>query len=235
MTSYAKIKMDKKLYNQRKKQGLCVRCGKPMDRVGANCTECCRKNTESARRSREYYTKIGICPKCKKERIYLNERICPECVEKERVAISKYVKNTPERHSESNKKTTEKVRSKRKAAGLCVRCGKRKPDSGKTSCGICLAKNRENQRRWRERNGKINMDERKERLEKGLCWFCGEPVKEGYRTCEECYQRCVKMPHARMQVKQGSEQNSSDYCFKKGGRDGRIKSNMEVQEVWKRV
>lgn len=37
---------------------------------------------------------------------------------------------------------------KRKAAGVCVRCGKREPIDGKTKCEECTEEQREHWRKW---------------------------------------------------------------------------------------
>ena len=65
---------------------------------------------------------------------------------------------------------------KRKAAGLCVLCGKRKSVSGKTVCEVCRQKARE---RWRE--------DYQFYKNKGICVRCCKKKAEPERVlCREC-------------------------------------------------
>ena len=41
----------------------------------------------------------------------------------------------------------------------------------------------------RARNG---VSDRSERIDKGICYFCNNPVKTGYKVCEKHYQMNVK-------------------------------------------
>jgi NMD protein affecting ribosome stability and mRNA decay len=70
-------------------------------------------------------------------------------------------------------------RKKLLAQGLCSRCGKVAPETGKTLCQSCKEK---------EYKYKKPYDERKTLLRKqaGLCLHCGEPAKEGKASCAAC-------------------------------------------------
>lgn len=88
--------------------------------------------------------------------------------------------------------TTEKQRERmrregkaryqaRKAAGLCVRCGKRPPANGKVRCWECLTKDAR-AHRDPEAIPKILFD--------GVtrCRTCGKPeLESGKKICPECY------------------------------------------------
>ena len=73
---------------------------------------------------------------------------------------------------EENQKRIEK--------GLCTRCGKRNADSGYKTCGICRAKDGEKRR---IRNYKS--EKRSDRTKRGLCYFCDNPVEEGFKVCKK--------------------------------------------------
>ena len=68
--------------------------------------------------------------------------------------------------------------------GICTRCRKRKADNGFKTCGICRAKIRQYKRN--QSKYKIPLSER---YLHGLCYFCDNPVKSGYKVCEEHYQK----------------------------------------------
>lgn len=46
------ISPQKKLYNYRRENGLCPKCGKPLDRKGFYCEECRKKQTTYSRETR---------------------------------------------------------------------------------------------------------------------------------------------------------------------------------------
>ena len=83
----------------------------------------------------------------------------------------------------------------RKAAGLCVRCGKAPPREGRTSCEACGRKTaaREHER-WKSmtpekhKARKAQMAQRRDALrEAGICTVCGKrPARLDHDTCEEC-------------------------------------------------
>ena len=87
--------------------------------------------------------------------------------------------------------------------GICTRCRKRNADSGYKTCSICRC--RETIKK-RERNWKKS---RSERVDKGLCYFCDNKIKPGYKVCEKHYQsnvensRSEKAKAAREKLKEG--------------------------------
>lgn len=68
-----------RLLEKRKTNGLCVRCGKPLEREGVHCVSCRKKINESTRKLRIWYQENGICPRCGKNSIMGDEKVCPEC------------------------------------------------------------------------------------------------------------------------------------------------------------
>ena len=69
--------------------------------------------------------------------------------------------------------------------GICTTCRKRKADGGYRTCGICREKQRERKRIKYQEKVKIPRDER---VKSGLCYFCNNPQKNGYKVCEKHYQ-----------------------------------------------
>ena len=63
----------------------------------------------------------------------------------------------------------------RHAAGLCIRCGKRPPVQGETTCGPC-----------REARQAAERKQYTERRAAGLCTRCGGPAFDGLSRCGPC-------------------------------------------------
>lgn len=183
----------RKRYQKNAENGICTACGKnPAETGKKKCRECLDKINKNASENKAYYISIGICPICKKNMIFKNEKSCPEC--KAAMAerqVKKYRSNI-ENGRKTAMKSYFKCREERLKAGLCVKCGKRVPETGKKNCNYCLGKQKKYNRTEREKKGITPIAEHRSQPEQGKCWFCGEPVKEGYRVCEKCYQRCVK-------------------------------------------
>src|SRR5699024_12845118 len=64
--------------------------------------------------------------------------------------------------------------------------GKRKATEGYTTCAMCREKDNASRR---ARNG---VSDRSERIDKGICYFCNNPVKTGYKVCEKHYQMNIE-------------------------------------------
>ena len=177
-------KYQKALVERRKSNGLCINCGSPLDRAGLRCKKCCEKRNKWTREHREWYLSHKICPRCGKNDLMGDETICPECRAKgTNNTLKKRNRDTYNSYHNEWAKSTYK---KRKEAGVCTRCGKRKAPEGYFKCSVCRAKDNE-RRRIRE-----GTSEQSERIEKGLCYFCGNPVKKGYKVCEKHYQMNIE-------------------------------------------
>lgn len=82
---------------------------------------------------------------------------------------------------------TQRVYHRRKAAGLCVRCGKAPPWGGASTCGPCT-------RKYRKLAASADPDGEKRRArrrslwqrrrEQGLCVECGKPAIDGQARCQ---------------------------------------------------
>ena len=168
----------------RKSKGLCVRCGNPMDREGACCTKCREKINKVTQDRRNWYLEHRICPRCGRNDLMGDETICPEC--RVRDTNNTLAKRNRSEYNLYHNEWSKSTYQKRKEHGICVRCGKRKATEGMTTCALCRSKNNETRR---IRNGTSN---RSERTENGICYFCDNPVKEGYKVCEKHYQMNVE-------------------------------------------
>ena len=177
----------KRLLEKRKTNGLCIDCGNVLDRDGVRCVKCNEKNNKESKEDRKWYRENGICPRCRKNIILGTENVCPECSayayeitmnSRERLGKEHYNKV----HKEWSKRTHHEMIQK----GICTRCRKRKADYGYKTCGICREKGRKYKR------VKYGKPDRSERYKQGLCYFCDNPIKDGYKVCEKHYKMNVE-------------------------------------------
>lgn len=174
----------KRLYDRRKENGLCIDCGKPLDRDGVRCISCRGKKSENERRSKQFYKEVGICPICRKVPIGSSESSCPECRANESIQCNNRRNKSEEarkRYNQEHKEWAKLTYKQDEEKGICPRCRKRKSDYGYLTCGICREKSRNRQR------AKAST-KKKTWIENGLCCFCGGKVKDGYKVCEKHYQ-----------------------------------------------
>ena len=173
-------------YRMRKDNGLCPRCGNPLDRKGYYCSACLEKKRKYCRENKEFYRENGICTECGKVLVPKSERICPEC--RAKITASRKPMSDEQRQR-NNKKFSEYEKNlyrERKEQGICTRCGKRKAIHGKAKCGICLEKDAEMHRK--KYFDRPNIKEY--RKQNHLCYFCGKPIAVGRTICEDCEKRC---------------------------------------------
>lgn len=139
------------------------------------------------REDRAFFASIGLCPRCGKNRLYGDERNCLECAEKQYSYNVKYRQEHPEEVKQSINRCHRSEYQKRKESGLCVRCGKRESLYNDLRCGICKEKMVLRRQERRMRDGKLT---RTERLEQGLCYFCGGETVSGLKVCEKHRKIC---------------------------------------------
>lgn len=182
---------------KRKMNNLCIDCGKPLDRDGVRCMDCNDKHNLNKTKDRIFYQSIGICPRCRVEKIYGDEKVCIECKHKltQEVLATRNKENYNKNHAEWSRKTHKLMVEQ----GICYRCRKRKADLGYKTCGICRAKLKDKRR---IENYKPS---RKERYKQGLCFFCDNPIKQGYKVCDKHYQDCVDKSHMQKAVQARQE------------------------------
>ena len=176
-----------RVYNRHKNNGECPRCGKTLDREGHYCSKCLEKVREYHRENRRFYAEHHLCTECGKVKVPGNERVCPECRDKNEHWRKPLTEEQKIRYSYKFKKRQNSLYQQRSEQGICTRCGKRKAMPGKKKCGICLAKDAEMHRR-------IYMDRpnvKEYRKENHLCFFCGNPIDmDSGLICKRCYERC---------------------------------------------
>ena len=173
-----------RLIRRRRENNLCLNCAKPLDRKGSRCIACNEELNKENREKRKWYKEHRICPRCFKNDLFGDENVCLECgayayevalKSKERLGREHCNKI----HAEWQKRTHKEMIAK----GICTRCRRRNADPGFKTCSIC--RTRDNEKR-RLRNRK---EDRSERVNRGLCFFCDSPVKEGYKVCGYHYER----------------------------------------------
>lgn len=141
------------------------------------------------REERAFYVSLGLCPRCGKNKLFGDEKNCPECSAKAQECKERYEIEHSEKVKENTNAYHRSVYRQRKEAGLCVRCGKRNPLYNDLRCGICKEKMDLRRQERRVRNGKLTC---KERLEQGLCYFCGAKTVPGLKVCEKHRQVCAE-------------------------------------------
>ena len=129
-------------YRKRRENGLCPRCGKPMDRNGYLCSKCLEKDREYRRENRKFCRENKICPVCQKEKLFGDEKQCASC----RAYNYDYHRKNPVSkekrriYNATFRERQNKLYQKRVANGICTRCGKFKAALGKKKCALCLEK-----------------------------------------------------------------------------------------------
>lgn len=123
---------------------------------------------------------MGRCIYCRKNKADEGYRSCLQC----RMDI----REKGDTHSEESKQKHKEWLKRRKdllyAFGVCVDCGKRDAKEGGHRCLRCIFKANERQTKRRREAGILPRDSY---TKDGICYFCGEPVVPGKKTCEKHY------------------------------------------------
>lgn len=181
-------------FKQRVANGLCGACGKPNDRTDkTTCLACSQKRSKDIVEERKFYIANGVCPRCHKNSLVGSEKVCIECkahatnlVEAKRHSSQENIDN----YNDYMANYQRQMYAQRKEQGICTRCGKRKiTDKRYVTCEMCRHKLSDNRRI------KANKETGNDRVAKGLCYWCGEPQKDGYKICEKHYQMNVEKAH----------------------------------------
>lgn len=177
-------------------KGRCGQCGKLNDRKNRKtCSACAKKDIEYQTQAKRFALSIGICPKCKKNKLFGDERSCPECKAVDASCKSKAREEHREEFNEYMRNYHKIQYQKRKEQGVCTRCGKRNAVNG-TRCEYCKGKAKQNN------TGAFNGEKR---VSAGLCYWCGKPQKPGYKICEKHYQMNVEKARSK-KAKEAREQ-----------------------------
>ena len=134
----------------------------------------------------------GVCPRCGKVPPAPGRRVCEPCGERERDSEgaryaearakgAPYGGRCPESRRRMARERARKQRRERIEAGLCLRCGIRKPLEGASVCEPCRETRREAEQALYEK-----------RRSSGLCGRCGGEVTAGASTCASCAVRDVR-------------------------------------------
>lgn len=180
----------KSLYKRRVSQGLCGKCGKPLDRNGSVCISCNEKHKKYTNESRKWFKEHGICPTCGKNELFGDENNCPECRAKKAEWMQKAREKNGDKISTQHNISQNKRYHELIDAGICPNCKKRTASNGMRMCGICHAKLLEQRR---IRNGYYIRRPKTDRNVLGICTFCDNQLKPGYRVCEFHYEKMVEM------------------------------------------
>lgn len=202
-------------YKNRRNNGLCPRCGKKLDRKGHYCSECLKKVSQYNRENKKFYRDNGICPVCRKEKVFGDEKQCISCRQKAYERRKPLTDEQKERYGSHFRKQQNSLYRERAENGICTRCGKRTAEKGKKKCRICLDKDAEIHRKLLYKRNKI----REYREENNLCYYCGQKVESlNGRLCHSCRERCVQ---AGLKSGGGNEywKNDNKIAFENGRKD----------------
>ena len=197
--------------------GLCPRCGKtePLPERTL-CTRCAEKRNRASRARDARLRAAGICVPCGRAPAAPERTAFGDCLEKRRAADrARYAagKAAGKPYGGADpvvKRRAGRARSKRRQkerieAGLCIRCGKRPPVEGGTTCAPC-----------REKRQAAEHRHYVERRAAGLCTRCGGPVHNGLSRCAPCAAiedatRCPERKNARSR-KLYAERRAAGLC-----------------------
>lgn len=121
-------------------KGLCPQCRQPNDRDGYYCSECLKKHNDRHKEDYKFFVENGLCRICGKNKQIPGTTYCEECSQKAYVYNKRRYEDNPDYVREHNRISSKKRYDECKAKGICTRCRKKKAESGKTQCRICLDK-----------------------------------------------------------------------------------------------
>lgn len=126
-----------------------------------------------------------LCRECKKQDAYTlgGRTYCAECAAKG--AERKRKARQDDEYRKRDNLASRKWHAEKAASGLCVYCGKRKPESGRKVCRTCSKKMWE-----RKRDKRIEAGMNWPRGANGYCWLCNKrKAIEGKKLCQVCYEK----------------------------------------------
>ena len=156
--------------------------GKPRrDSARANAYE-----RERSRRRADERREAGLCVRCGIAPAADGRKSCEPCLEKRRAADRakyaagkaaglKYGGACVEAKRRAGRAKSKRRQQERIEAGLCIRCGQRRPVEGGTTCQPC-----------REKRQAAEKRQYAERKAARLCTRCGGPVFDGLTRCAPC-------------------------------------------------
>lgn len=137
-----------------------------------------------------YYKEHGICVSCGQYDAVPGKTMCEVCAAKKYENAIRY-RPSPEQKKRSAEHVMRK-RDERRAAGLCIQCGKPQAEKSSSYCTVCLYKKREYARKSRVKK-KGHGIPRSELPAYGICYLCADnPVEDGRPTCAKCHERLAE-------------------------------------------
>ncbi len=141
---------------------------------------------ERYRRRTAKRKEMGLCPKCGHVPPAPGRRACEPCGERERdseraryargkTGGAPYGGRDPESRRRMARERSKRRRRERTEAGLCPRCGERKPPEGGAVCEPCRESRRAAEKKLYA-----------ERRARGRCGRCGVEVVDEASTCASC-------------------------------------------------
>ncbi len=199
------------------------------------------RDRERFRRRTEERLAAGLCPRCGVQPPAPERTVCDGCAEKRnrasrardaRLRAAGRARRDPTRARAYERKRARREAAERRAAGICVPCGKAPAALERTACGDCLEKRRAADRaRYaagkaagkpyggadpaaKRRSGRIKSKRlQKARTEAGLCIRCGKhPPVEGGTTCAPCREK-----RQAAERHQYAERRAAGRCTRCGG------------------
>ena len=151
------------------------------------CEECAEKQRIYVKESRAFFKSISMCPRCGKNKLFGDEKECPECL----AMMYEINRKSKERRNTTSSDYFKKYYQQSKESGLCCDCRKRKAAKGHVYCQNCLAKRKERGRIYRRKKDNNEL-ERSERPNYGLCYTCGNLLDRDGRICKKCADKMTK-------------------------------------------
>ena len=199
------------------------------------------RDRERFRRRTEERIAAGLCPRCGVQPPAPERTVCDGCAEKRnrasrardgRLRAAGRPRRDPARAKAYERKRARRQAAERRAAGICVPCGKAPAAPERTTCGECLEKRRAADRaRYaagkaagkpyggadpavKRRAGRARSKQRqKARIEAGLCIRCGKrPPAEAGTTCAPCHEK-----RQAAERRQYAERRAAGLCTRCGG------------------
>lgn len=138
----------------------------------------------------EWLTEMGLCHRCRKEKVAPGKKFCFDCIDKYREENAK--RYDPEYAKEYQKKRRE-IYAEKKKKGICVRCNK-KATHGMycLECSIKVkrhnTKTAERRKQQRHERGLVPV----KRTNNRLCLYCGNALTDNdgeFKVCQSCREK----------------------------------------------